>query len=217
MTRETFDEALAILRAEYPKWEAPAKHTDYGYRRTPFTITISVVLSFRTKDEVTQAAGERLFTLADTPEKMVGLPIETIEKAIYPVGFWRKKAQAIHNISQEILDRFDGKVPNDEKALRSIKGIGPKAAAIILERAFGQNVVAVDTHVHRILNLWGFLHTRTPEESYEILNKMLNDEEKRGLNRLLVAFGQIICRPVHPRCGECPVRHLCDGAQNGSE
>ena len=212
MTRETFDKALAILRTEYPKWDAPAKHSDYGYRRTPFTITISVVLSFRTKDEVTQAAGERLFALADTPEAMARLPVETIEKAIYPVGFWRKKARSIHDIATEILERFGGEVLDDEKSLRSIKGIGPKAAAIILERAFGRNIVAVDTHVHRILNLWGFLQTRTPEESYEMLNEILNDEEKRGLNRLLVAFGQAICRPARPKCGECPVRHFCPRA-----
>ncbi len=209
MNRETFDEALAILRAEYPKWEAPAKHSEYGYRRTPFTITISVVLSFRTKDEVTQAAGERLFVLADTPEKLANLPIETIEKTIYPVGFWRKKARTIHDVSNELLERFDGEVPSDEKTLRSIKGIGPKAAAIILERAFGENVVAVDTHVHRILNHWGFLKTRTPEESYELLNRILNDEEKRGLNRLLVAFGQTICKPIHPHCNSCPIQKLC--------
>ncbi len=209
MTRQTFDEALAILRAEYPKWEAPAKHGDYGYRRTPFTITISVVLSFRTKDEVTQAAGERLFALADTPEKMAKLPVEAIEEAIYPVGFWRKKARTIHDIATEILTRFGGEVPDDEKALRSIKGIGPKATAIILERAFSKNVVAVDTHVHRILNLWGFLQTRTPEESYEILNRILNEEEKRGLNRLLVAFGQAICRPRQPHCSACAIAPLC--------
>ncbi len=215
MTRQTFDETLAVLRAEYPKWDAPAKHSDYGYRRTPFTITISVVLSFRTKDEVTQAAGERLFALADTPEKMAKLPVEAIEKAIHPVGFWRKKARAVHDISVEILERFDGEVPNDETTLRSIKGIGPKAAAIILERAFGQNIVAVDTHLHRILNLWGFLKTRTPEESYEILNTTLNDEEKRGLNRLLVAFGQTICKPSHPDCAACPVKTLCPPGEIG--
>ena len=213
MNRETFDEALNILRAEYPKWEAPAKHSDYGYRRTPFTITISVVLSFRTKDEVTQAAGERLFVLADTPEKLANLPIETIEKAIYPVGFWRKKARTIHDIAVEILERFGGNVPSDETALRTLKGIGPKAAAIILERAFGQNIVAVDTHVHRILNLWGVLHTQTPEESYDTLNQILSEEQKRGLNRLLVAFGQTICHPVHPRCHSCPIANLCPASK----
>ena len=210
MNRREFDEAIAILKREYPKWNAPAQKSDYGYRRTPFTITISVTLSFRTKDEVTQAAGERLFALADTPEKMVTLSKETIEEAIYPVGFYRKKAQAILDISHYLLERCDGEVPDTEAELLKIKGIGPKAAAIILERAFGQNVVAVDTHVHRILNLWGFLHTKTPEESYERLKTLLTDEEKKGLNRLLVAFGQVICKPVHPHCDLCSVSRLCD-------
>ena len=209
MDRRTFDEVLAILRAEYPKWEAPAKKSDYGYRRTPYTVTISVTLSFRTRDEVTQAAGERLFALADTPETMVTLSKETIEKAIYPVGFYRKKAQTILDISHHLLERCGGRVPDTEAGLLEIKGIGPKAAAIILERAFGQSVVAVDTHVHRILNLWGFLRTDTPERSYEALKTRLSDEEKAGLNRLLVAFGQAVCRPQKPRCDRCPVAHLC--------
>jgi len=212
MDRKTFDEALAILRAEYPKWEAPAKKSEYGYRRTPYTIAISVTLSFRTRDEVTQAAGERLFALADTPEKMVTLSKETIEKAIYPVGFYRKKAQAILDISRYLLKHCGGEVPDTEEALLKIKGIGPKAAAIILERAFGKTVVAVDTHVHRILNLWDFLQTKTPEESYDALKTLLDDEEKAGLNRLLVAFGQAVCRPRKPLCGACPVAHLCPAA-----
>ena len=212
MDRKRFDETLAILRAEYPKWEAPAKKSDYGYRRTPYTITVSVTLSFRTKDEVTQAAGERLFALADTPEKMVTLSKETIEKAIYPVGFYRKKAQAILDISRYLLKQCGGEVPDTEEELLKIKGIGPKAAAIILERAFGKTVVAVDTHVHRILNLWGFLQTKTPEESYETLKTVLSDEEKAGLNRLLVAFGQTICRPQKPLCDKCSVSRLCPAA-----
>jgi len=209
MVKETFDQALKILRAESPKWNAPAQKSAYGYRRTPFTITISVTLSFRTKDEVTQAAGERLFALADTPEKMVILSPETIEEAIYPVGFYRKKAQTILDISRYLLDHCSGEVPGTEVELLKIKGIGPKAAAIILERAYGQNVVAVDVHVHRILNRWGFLDTKTPEESYERLKTLLSDEEKKGLNRLLVAFGQVICRPLHPHCKECPVSDMC--------
>ncbi|WP_201352307.1 endonuclease III domain-containing protein [Hydrogenimonas urashimensis] len=210
MTRDNFDKALRILRTEYPKWDAPAKKTAYGYRRTPYTVTVSVTLSFRTKDEVTQAAGERLFALADTPEKMVTLPQETIEKAIYPVGFYRKKARTILDISHYLLKHFDGKVPDTEKELLKIRGIGPKAAAIILERAFGKDAVAVDVHVHRILNRWGFLQTRTPKESYEALKTLLVSQEKKGLNRLLVSFGQVICKPLKPQCDNCPIKDLCD-------
>ena len=209
MTPQTFDTLLATMRREYPKWDAPAKHSDYGYPRTPYTIAVSVLLSFRTKDEVTQAAGERLFAKAHTPEAMLELTKEEIETLIYPVGFYRKKAQSILDISREVLTRFGGKVPGTLEELTSIKGIGPKAAAIILERAFGQNVVAVDTHVHRLLNLWGVIDTATPEASFEAIQTALNESQKEGLNRLLVAFGQTICRPQKPRCESCPVRTLC--------
>jgi len=210
-------EAIKILRRHAGNWNAPALKNDYGYRRTPYTVTISVILSFRTKDEVTQTAGERLFALADTPEKMVMLSKEEIEKAIYPVGFYRKKAQTILDISRYLLEHCDGRVPDTEAQLLKIKGIGPKAAAIILERAFGQTVVAVDTHVHRILNLWDYLQTPTPEASYEALKTRLTNTEKAGLNRLLVAFGQSVCRPRAPRCEICPVSHLCHNSQNKTE
>lgn len=213
MTPQTFDTVLNILRRAYPTWEAPAKHSDYGYVRTPYTVTISVVLSFRTKDEVTQAAGERLFAKAHTPEAMLKLSKETIEQLIYPVGFYRKKAQSILDISRDLIERFEGNVPDDFDTLTSIKGIGPKAAAIILERAFGQNVVAVDTHVHRLLTMWGVLDTRTPEESFEALKHTLRDDQKKDLNRLLVAFGQTICRPQKPHCESCPVVAFCNEAK----
>jgi len=209
MNQQTLNSILNILRREYPTWDAPAKHSDYGYPRTPYTIAVSVLLSFRTKDEVTQAAGERLFAKAHTPEAMLELTKEEIETLIYPVGFYRKKAQSILDISREILTRFGGKVPGTLEELTSIKGIGPKAAAIILERAFGQNVVAVDTHVHRLLNMWNVINTRTPEASFEAIQTALDENQKEGLNRLLVAFGQTICRPQKPRCDICPVRTLC--------
>jgi endonuclease-3 len=171
-------------------------------------------LSFRTKDEVTQAAGERLFAHAHTPEAMIALGKSRIRELIYPVGFYRKKAETILSVSREILKRFGGEVPDNEAQLLSIKGIGPKAAAIILERAFKQNVVAVDTHVHRLLNMWGAIDTATPEESYEALQNVLSDDQKKGLNRLLVAFGQAICRPQRALCDKCPVYDLCDAKIN---
>jgi endonuclease-3 len=206
------DTLLQRLRDDYDKWEAPPKKTSYGYVRTPFTVTVSVILSFRTKDEVTQEAGERLFAHAHTPEAMLALGEERIRDLIYPVGFYRKKARTVISVSREISERFDGKVPDTQAQLLSIKGIGPKAAAIILERAFGKNVVAVDTHVHRLMNMWGVIRTATPEESYEALQNILDEEQKKGLNRLLVAFGQAICRPKKPDCERCPVIDLCNAA-----
>ena len=209
MTMRNFDEAVAALRSAYETWDAPAKRFAGAYRRTPYTILVSVLLSFRTKDEVTLEADRRLFALADEPGAMVKLTARQIEEAIYPVGFYRRKAQTVLEISRTLLARYDGAVPRTERELLSLKGVGPKAAKIVLESAFGQESVAVDAHVHRILNRWGFLHTRTPEESSARLETMLEPAQKRGLNRLLVSFGQVVCRPVSPHCGECPVAKLC--------
>ncbi len=212
MKKRDFLEAVEVLRGEYEKWDAPAKRFENAYRRTPYTITISVLLSFRTKDEVTLEAGKRLFLKASTPYEMVKLKQEEIERAIYPVGFYRKKAKAILDISKELIERFDGSVPSCEEELLSIKGIGPKAANIILESAFQKETVAVDTHLHRILNLWGFLNTSSPEESFRELKRELAPKEQAGLNKLLVSFGQVVCRPVAPLCSECPVSGMCPAA-----
>ncbi|BDY12897.1 endonuclease III domain-containing protein [Hydrogenimonas cancrithermarum] len=210
MNKINFAKAVKLLEEAYEDWDAPAKRFERGYRRTPYTIMISVVLSFRTKDEVTLAADKKLFALADTPEKMVKLSRQEIEKVIYPVGFYRKKAQTILDISHTVLERFKGEVPRSEAELLGIKGIGPKAANIILESAFGVETVAVDIHVHRILNRWGFVSTKTPEESLKILKEKLTPAEQKGLNKLLVSFGQVLCRPVKPICSECPVVQLCE-------
>jgi len=210
MNKIKFVEATKLLEKAYEEWDAPAKRFETGYERTPYTIMISVILSFRTKDEVTLMADKRLFALADTPEKMVKLSRQEIEKAIYPVGFYRKKARTILDVSHAVLERFGGEIPRNEAELLAIRGIGPKAANIILESAFGVETVAVDVHVHRILNRWGFIRTPTPEESFKTLKEKLSPAEQKGLNKLLVSFGQVLCRPIRPMCGKCPVAHLCE-------
>ena len=200
---------VKILEKEYEKWDAPAKRFESAYRRTPYTIMISVILSFRTKDEVTLEAGKRLFAIAETPEDMVTLKRETIEKCIYPVGFYRKKAATILEVSQYIVENYGGEVPSTEEELLKIRGIGPKAANIILESAFGHKTVAVDTHLHRILNLWECIDTSSPKESFRVLKEGLTPDEQAGLNKLLVSFGQTICKPSRADCGSCPVESLC--------
>ncbi len=209
MKKREFLRIVDLLKSEYESWDAPAKRFEGAYRRTPFTVMVSVMLSFRTKDEVTLEAGKKLFALADTPYKMVQLEKKRIEEAIYPVGFYRRKAATILEASSYIIDKFGGEVPGSEEKLLEIKGVGPKAAHIILESAFGEKTVAVDTHLHRILNMWGFIETSTPEESREALKKRLAPEEQAGLNKLLVSFGQVVCKPVKPLCEECPVTGLC--------
>jgi len=213
MPPETLRRCLDLLRADYPNWDAPAKRFEKAYRRTPYTILISTLLSFQTRDEVTLEAGRRLFALAETPEAMLEVGEERIAKAIYPVGFWRKKAASVREVSRILLERYGGKVPKTLQELTAIKGIGPKTAKIVLENAYGAKVAAVDTHVHRILNLLGSVDTATPEETDKVLESLLKPEELRGLNKLLVSFGQTVCRPRHPDCARCPIRSCCPVAK----
>ena len=209
MDTKTFLKAIGILQKEYPSWDAPAKAFETAYKRTPYTILNSTLISFRTKDEVTLQAGKRLFALADTPEKMVTLEQETIARAIYPAGFYNKKAQSILDIARYLLEHCNGEVPDTLDALVKIKGIGRKTANIVLENAFGRKTVAVDTHVHRIPNLLGFIHTKSPEQTEAVLKKKLGSEQLEGLNKLLVSFAQVICKPRKPLCGECPISDYC--------
>ena len=209
MEVEEFLEIVEILQKEYPKWDAPAKAFESAYERTPYNILCSTLLSFQTKDEVTLKAALRLFERVSTPWDMISLDTAEIERLIYPVGFYRKKAKSLKEISQILIDRFDGTVPNDFGKLISIKGIGDKTASIVLENAFGKDIVAVDTHLHRILNMWGVIDTNSEKESAKVLNALLSDENKRGLNRLIVSFGQVICKPVSKKCDICPIKDRC--------
>ncbi len=206
MTTQQLREVIAILRKEYNRWDAPAKKFIGGYERTPYAILITTVLSWRTKDEVTLKAAKRLLAIADRPQMMVNVSRETIERAIYPVGFYRQKAKTVLSVSKELVERFSADVPKSLEELTSIKGVGLKTAKIVLESAFGKPYVAVDTHVHRLCNLWGVVHTKTPQETDRVLEELLEDSDKRGLNRLLVSFGQSICKPRSPVCGKCPLK-----------
>ena len=177
--------------------------------KNPFLVLISCLLSLRTKDETTLPASERLFRLADNPYSMLQLTIPAIEKAIYPVGFYKTKAQRIHGICRDLIDRFDGKVPDNLDSLLTLKGVGRKTANLVLTEGFGRLGVCVDTHVHRISNRMGYVQTRTPEETEWALREKLPKEFWIEFNSLLVLWGQNVCKPISPFCSQCPVGSLC--------
>jgi endonuclease-3 len=177
--------------------------------RDPFRILIACLLSLRTKDETTGPAAARLFALADTPAAMVGLTPRAIERAIFPVGFYRTKAKVIQRVCRDLLDRFHGKVPSDLDALLTLHGVGRKTANLVVTFGFGLPGICVDTHVHRISNRLGFVDTETPERTEWALRAKLPRRHWIGLNDLLVAFGQTICQPVSPHCSVCPIRRGC--------
>ena len=177
--------------------------------KSPFLVLISCLLSLRTKDETTLPASERLFKLADTPRGMLRLSIAEIEKAIYPVGFYKTKARTIHRICSDLINRFGGKVPDDIEPLLTLHGVGRKTANLVLTEGFGKLGVCVDTHVHRISNRLGYVKTATPEDTEWALRKKLPTEFWIEYNALLVVWGQNICKPISPFCSRCAVAAYC--------
>ncbi|NPA82955.1 MAG: endonuclease III [Epsilonproteobacteria bacterium] len=196
---------VAILSQEMGGWKVPAAQGCFP-GSDPYRILVGAILSSRTKDTIACPAARRLFQRVDGLQEMVALGALEIAKTIYPVGFYHQKGRWIEAASRQLVEEHGGRVPDRLEQLLQLEGVGVKVAKIVLERAFGQAVVAVDTHVHRILNRWGFLTTATPNQTDRLLQEVLPETLARGLNRTLVAFGQAICHPRDPKCWSCPVR-----------
>lgn len=207
---ENIEKIILILK-DYLKDHVPII-TELSRRenRDPFLILIGTILSLRTKDEVTEKAMERLFQRARTPEEMLNLKNEEMEKLIYPVGFYRNKAKTIKDISKTIIERYGGKVPDELEELLKIRGVGRKTANLVLTEGFGKLGICVDTHVHRISNRLGIVSTKNPFETEKTLRNILPEKYWIIYNTLLVTFGQMICKPVSPICSRCPVEHICE-------
>ena len=200
---------LKILEKESKNWNAPVVTFMAQKGSTPFEILISTILSLRTKDEVTAVATKRLFKKANTPNSILKLGEKDIEKLIYPVGFYKTKAKNILEISRILIEKYNGVVPNDLDELLKFKGVGRKTANLVLIEAYDLPGICVDTHVHRITNRFGYVKTKNPEETEMTLREKLPKALWKKINPILVAFGQIICRPVSPHCSKCPVSKIC--------
>lgn len=178
-------------------------------KKNPYRVLISCILSLRTKDKTTADASNRLFRLADTPQKMMKLAASRIQKLIYPVGFYRNKAKVILGISRKILDEFRGQVPNNLEDLLKFKGVGRKTANLVLGLGYKIPAICVDTHVHRISNRLGWVKTKEPHATEEALQKLIPKSYWIRLNTVMVAFGQNLCVPVSPFCSRCYVNEYC--------
>ena len=200
---------FAILRRVAPSWNAPVVTLINTHTRDPFKTLTSCILSLRTKDEVTAVASQRMFALADTPQRMAAVDEDVLARAIYPVGFYRTKARSLREIARQILERYDGRVPDEIDALLTLPGVGRKTANLVVAQAYGKPAICVDTHVHRISNRWGYVRTKTPEQTETELRAKLPARHWLEINDLLVAFGQTICHPTSPRCSICPVARWC--------
>jgi endonuclease-3 len=175
-----------------------------------FQVLIATMLSAQTRDTVTAQAARRLFRVARTPRTLAKLSVPEIQRLIYPVSFYRNKAVHVKKTCEEILARFEGKVPATMTELLTLPGVGRKTAnlVLILAHSSAENI-CVDTHVHRIANRLGWAATRTPEETEHALYAAADRRWWPIINLYLVTWGQNVCRPVYPLCGTCAIADLC--------
>jgi endonuclease-3 len=179
-------------------------------REDPFQVLISTVLSQRTRDENTEKASQRLFSKYKAAEQLASAPLKNIEQLIKPSGFYRVKAKRIKQISQILVKKYRGKVPQKFEELMKLPGVGRKTANCVLVFAYRLPAIPVDTHVHRISNRIGLVKTKTPEETETELVKTAPKEYWVDFNELFVRFGQRICQPIKPLCWKCPIVKYCD-------
>jgi endonuclease-3 len=198
-----------LLKKQVNSLQVPWLEVMASTARDPFTILISCILSLRTQDRTTGLASERLFRLASTPEGMSRLSAQQIEKAIYPVGFYRVKAKTIKSLSRELFLRYNSRVPDEIEELLTLKGVGRKTANLVVTLGYDKPGICVDTHVHRISNRWGLVKTKTPHETEFALRETLPQKYWKKINGLLVAFGQGICKPLSPLCSACALNIYC--------
>jgi endonuclease-3 len=176
----------------------------------PYIVLVSTVLSQRTKDENTRKATIQLFEKYKDVNEIAKLNPEDIYNLIKPAGMYKQKSERIINLSKIIVEKYNSKVPANIDDLVMLPGVGRKTANIVLYISFGQEAMAVDTHVHRIANRLGWIDTKKPEDSELEIMKIISKELWGPLNGSMVAFGQQVCKPRNPKCNICPLKEFCD-------
>lgn len=194
------------------------KNQDYGVSMLagfggidcdPFKILIATVLSVRAKDKQTIPIVDKIFETYNTPQKIIDAPTEILEAMIRPIGFQHIKTQRIKELSKKLVDEFNSVVPNSEKELLSLPGVGRKVANCVLVYSFDKLAIPVDIHVHRISNRIGLVKTKTPEQTETELEKIVPKKYWKDINENFVLHGQNICKPINPICGICKIKPYC--------
>ncbi len=199
---------ILALEKEVAAYRTPIVDLIAVQTRNPFKILVSTILSARTRDEVTSMASRRLFNETPDIHALAGLSKEKIRELIKPVGFFNNKADYLYRLP-ESLKPYGYKVPDELEELLKLPGVGRKTANLVLTAAFDKPAICVDTHVHRIMNIWGFVKTKNPESTEKALQKTLPIKYWKKINSILVAFGQERCKPVGPQCDCCVFEQDC--------
>lgn len=195
---------LIILDNFYGKHEFNERN-----KRDPFKTLVSCILSLRTKDEVTNLASSRLFSVVKNVKDLRRINEKKLSKIVYPVGFYRTKAKRLKEIAKKLLTEYKGVIPSTIKELLKFKGVGRKTANLVVSLGYGKYGICVDTHVHRITNRLGYVKTKTPGETEMALRRKLRRKYWAQINYILVNHGQNICRPINPKCSICPTAKYC--------
>ena len=202
------EKTMKILMKQFRPYGKPTVRRTSA-KKDPFKTLVTCLLSLRTQDENTAKASASLFKVADTPKEIISLSMKRLEKLIYSSGYYKNKARSIKHVCKVLLDKYNGKVPKTRKELMGIKGIGPKTSNIVLCFAYGQCVIPVDTHVHRIPNRLGWVKTKKPEETKIELMKIVPKKYWKEINTTFILFGKNVCLPISPWCSKCPINNLC--------
>ncbi|MGC2310536.1 MAG: endonuclease III [Candidatus Babeliaceae bacterium] len=210
MDKSRIEKIIMLLEKATKNMEEPMSDLivrDYG--RDPFLILISCLLSLRARDKQTYPICKELFAQARTPQELLKIPTQNLEKLLHPIGFYRRKAHVIKLVSQELLEQFKGQVPKTQEELLSLSGVGHKTANLVLGVAFNIPALCVDTHVHRLSNRLGLVDTKTADETEKVLMKIVPEKYWIKINRLFVMWGQNICVPISPFCSRCILSPIC--------
>ena len=175
----------------------------------PYLVLICCILSLRTNDKTTYPASMRMLALGKTPKEISKLDIKTLEEAIYPVGFYKNKAEQIIELSKILVEKYNSKVPDTIEELVKFRGVGRKTANLVLTKGFNKPAICVDVHVHRICNRLGYVKTKKPEETEFKLREILPEKYWIDFNTLLVTHGQNVCKPINPKCEICSLNKFC--------
>ncbi|UCE15126.1 MAG: endonuclease III [Candidatus Heimdallarchaeota archaeon] len=219
LSAEDIDKILTTLSQATQILDDPLVTNISRTQRDPFRILIATILSLRTKDEMTYRASQQLFARADTPKAMLEIPLEELEEIIYPVGFYRRKAETIRTICRRLIDEHQGKVPDSLEELLRFKGVGRKTANLVITMGYNKPGICVDVHVARITQRIGIVPFKgikenkaqfhAPDDVEMILRKILPLKWWIPINDILVRWGQNICTPISPKCSQCPINDSC--------
>jgi exodeoxyribonuclease-3 len=203
------DRFLTVLAKEVESYSVPVVDLIAVQTEDPYRILVATILSARTRDEVTAKAAARLFKKAPDLKSLTSLSEKEIEKLINPVGFFRNKASYLAKLPTTLNEKFAGQIPDTVEELCQLPGVGRKTANLVVAVAFKKPAICVDTHVHRIMNIWGYVDTRNPLDTEMALREKLPEKHWLKVNSILVAFGQGTCKPVRPHCDRCVLGNDC--------